>query len=197
MIQPSDDRRAPITPQLAMRVAILGGIALALFGIVFFRLWFLQVLSGDEYVAQARGNRVRNITIAAPRGEMVDRNGKVLVKNDRTVAVVVAPSKLPDDDAERHALYARLSRVLGEPTAARRCKVGKEVQRLMRVECIVAQGRFRLPYADVTVKTDAPPPVYYYLAERPQEFPGVSTEQVFLRSYPYRDVGAQLFGTIG
>ena len=42
----ADDRRTPISPQLAVRVAVLGGIALALFAVVFFRLWFLQVLSG-------------------------------------------------------------------------------------------------------------------------------------------------------
>jgi penicillin-binding protein 2 len=49
--QPLDDRRPPISPQLALRVAVLGGLALLLFGIVFFRLWYLQVLSGEQYVA--------------------------------------------------------------------------------------------------------------------------------------------------
>ncbi|MEA2374681.1 MAG: penicillin-binding protein 2, partial [Thermoleophilaceae bacterium] len=43
------ETRPPITPQLALRVAIIGGVALVLFGIVFFRLWYLQVLSGDQY----------------------------------------------------------------------------------------------------------------------------------------------------
>ena len=71
-----DDRRPPITPQLALRVAILGGVALALFAIVFFRLWFLQVLSGDQYLAQASTNRVRDVVVPAPRGEMIDRNGQ-------------------------------------------------------------------------------------------------------------------------
>src|SRR3712207_8767280 len=55
------------TPQLAVRVAIIGGVALVLFAIVFFRLWYLQVLSGDEYRAEANNNRVREITVQAPR----------------------------------------------------------------------------------------------------------------------------------
>ena len=38
---------------------MLGGIAFVLFAIIFFRLWYLQVLSGDEYLSQARDNRVR------------------------------------------------------------------------------------------------------------------------------------------
>ncbi len=49
-----------MTPQLALRVAIVGSIVLALFAILFFRLWFLQVLSGSQYVAQAQVNRVRD-----------------------------------------------------------------------------------------------------------------------------------------
>ena len=75
---PLDDRRPAITPQLALRVAVLGGIAFALFAIVFFRLWFLQVLSGEEYFSQARDNRVRKVKIEAPRGDIVDRNGTPL-----------------------------------------------------------------------------------------------------------------------
>ena len=52
-----EDRRPPTTPQLALRVAALGFVALALFAIVFFRLWYLQVLAGDQYLAEANQNR--------------------------------------------------------------------------------------------------------------------------------------------
>ena len=45
MPSPIEDRRPPITPQLAVRVAVLGGVAFVLFAIIFFRLWFLQVLT--------------------------------------------------------------------------------------------------------------------------------------------------------
>ena len=54
-----DPRVGPITPQLAWRVAVLGGIAFVLFGVVFFRLWYLQVLTGQDYVVQASANRLR------------------------------------------------------------------------------------------------------------------------------------------
>ncbi len=197
MISAPEDRRAPISPQLALRVAILGGIALALFGIVFFRLWFLQVLSGDQYVAQARGNRVRDLSIPAPRGEVIDRNGNVLVGSRRAIAVVVSPPRLPQEPAQRHRLLVRLGRVLGLPTRPERCTIGHQRRRLTELECLIAKGVYQLPYADVTVRTDAPRAVYGFLAEREQQFPGVSIEQVFLRAYPHRTVGAQLFGTIG
>jgi penicillin-binding protein 2 len=196
-LTPPEERRPPITPQLAMRVAILGGIALALFAIVFFRLWFLQVLSGDQYLAQASTNRVRDVVVQAPRGEMVDRHGTVLVENRRAVAVVVSPPKLPSDAGARARELTRLSRVIGVSRRLRRCTVGSEHLRLMEVDCLVRKAVWNLPYADVTVKTDVPYDVYSYLAERAQQFPGVSIQQVFLRSYPYREVGAQLFGTVG
>ena len=57
------------------------GLAVVMFGIVFFRLWFLQILSGQEFVAQANDNRLKSVKIAAPRGNIVDRRGEVIVEN--------------------------------------------------------------------------------------------------------------------
>ena len=48
-----------VTPKLALRVAILGGILLAIFAALFLRLWALQVLAGQKYVAQAQANSFR------------------------------------------------------------------------------------------------------------------------------------------
>ena len=102
MMEPTDPRRAPITPQLAMRVAILGGIALALFAAVFLRLWFLQVLTGDSYRQEALNNRVRHILVAAPRGAVLDRNGNIIVDNRVATVVQLDPKSLLA--AERDAI---------------------------------------------------------------------------------------------
>src|SRR5579875_487125 len=61
------DSRPPLTPKLAVRVAVIGTFALAMFAIIFFRLWFLLVLSGSSYLAQAQANQVRTIAIPAER----------------------------------------------------------------------------------------------------------------------------------
>src|SRR4051812_36559254 len=95
MPTPVEARRPPIPPQLAVRVALLGGFAFVLFAIVFFRLWFLQVLSGEDYVAKARENRVRKVRIEAPRGDIVDRDGRVLVKTRVAPVVQIVPGSLP------------------------------------------------------------------------------------------------------
>src|SRR6187200_1592084 len=100
MPSPVEDRRPPITPQLAVRVAVLGGVAFVLFAIIFFRLWFLQVLTGDEYVSQARENRVRKVKIEAPRGNIVDRNGRTLVKTRAAPVVQILPNSVPDEETE-------------------------------------------------------------------------------------------------
>src|SRR5437763_13813091 len=103
-----NENRPAITPQLALRVAILGGLALAMFAIIFFRLWYLQVLSGDKYLAQAQNNQIRDIVVQAPRGKIVDRSGNVLVDNRVAYAVTISPDKLPLQQSDKTALYQRL-----------------------------------------------------------------------------------------
>jgi penicillin-binding protein 2 len=207
MIQLPEDRRPPLTPQLALRVALIGSVALAMFAIVFFRLWYLQVLSGDQYLRAAQVNRTRDIAIAAPRGEILDRNGNVLVDSRRAIAVQISPPDLPvrlqgtglvHPPAKDAAIYDRLAAVLGIPTARKRCAVPHYgVFRLSPIGCDVAQKQAQLPYANVTIKSDVTRYVQYYLAERQDRFPGVNVEQVYLRDYPLHSTAAQLFGTVG
>jgi penicillin-binding protein 2 len=184
MLQPPDDRRPPITPQLALRVAILGGLALTMFAIVFFRLWYLQVLSGDKYLAQAQDNQIRDVVVGAPRGDVVDRNGEVLVDNRVSIAVQAQVDRLPaPGSARRRALMRRLHMVLGRSPA--------------ETERTLAEQHTLLPYAAVTLKQDVPPAVRDYVLERQGEFPGVSVQPIFLRSYPHHELAAQIFGTVG
>ncbi len=80
---------------VAFRVAIIGAVLLGLFAIVFFRLWYLQVLSGDSLAAAATQNRNRTVAITAPRGDIVDRKGNIIVRNKRPRIVELAPGSLP------------------------------------------------------------------------------------------------------
>ena len=198
MIQTPEDRRPPMTPQLALRVAVVGSFALAMFAIIFFRLWFLQVLSGDQYLHAATVNRVRDIAISAQRGEILDRSGSVLVDSRQALAVQISPPDLPKSAAAQRALYRRLAGVLELPTKRERCAVpGLGVRRLAPIPCDVAKQLAILPYANVTLKTDVRPQVQYYLAERQNQFPAVLVQKVYLRNYPLGGLAAQLFGTVG
>jgi penicillin-binding protein 2 len=215
MIEPSSDR-PPITPQLALRVAVFGAVAFGLFAIVFFRLWYLQVLSGDQYLAEANNNRFRELRIPAPRGDIVDRDGTIIVRNKRAIVVQLDPSKLPQEERDLAATWgqntgARAARPKGRrgppvsipPIPTRDLRLRYE--RLARVIGGSATGIHRkvvrslvlVPYSDVRVKTDVPRSVLAYVLERHEQFPGVTVEQTYLRTYPQGTLAAQLLGTVG
>ncbi len=92
---------------VALRVAIIGAVLLGLFAIVFFRLWYLQVLSGNSLAAAASQNRSRSVAITAPRGEIIDRNGRVIVRNRRAQVVELEPGSLPDLERQVASQYGQ------------------------------------------------------------------------------------------
>jgi penicillin-binding protein 2 len=213
---PIDERRPPITPQLALRVAVLGGIAFVLFAIVFFCLWYLQVLSGDQYLQQARDNRVRELRVQAPRGDIVDRNGHVLVENRAATVVQLDPESLPTAERDAAATWgqqvtARTRRPKGRkgplvpippPATPHLDARFKSLARVLNmspktIQERVVQSLATLPYANVTVKVDVDVPRRNYLVEHPEGFPGINVERKFLRRYPEHSLAAQLVGSIG
>src|SRR6058998_3102561 len=169
---PGDPRVAEpyrLTPQLALRVAVLGFLALAVFAVLFLRLWALQVLSGQRYLAAANDNRVRTSSIEAPRGTIRDRNGRLLVRNVAGTRVVLWPADLPKTwPAERAELRA-LSVVTG-------VTVREMVSRLNQYG--------NDPLTPVVVQRGIRPDQYDYIQEHKSEFPGVQLQDSFLRSYP-------------
>jgi penicillin-binding protein 2 len=183
MLQLQEDRRPPITPQLALRVAILGGVALAMFAIIFFRLWYLEVLSGDKYLAEASNNQVRDIVVPAPRGDILDRNGKVLVANRTELAVQVSPEDLPPPGPERKHELHQLRDVTGMSP--------KEFHKAL------ADADRAAPGGPIILKKGLGVDKVYYLRENQSSFPGVSVERVFTREYRQGTIAAHLFGNVG
>ena len=169
--------------RLSLRVAVLSGVALVLFAILFFRLWNLQVISGDEYLAEAKNNRTREFKVIAPRGEILDRSGKTLVDNRTSLALQLNMSKLPEDPAEERAQLARLGTLLKMPL--------RKVRRTIKEEEEVAAG------APVTLKQDVGYELIAYLEENQDEFPGVAVERVFVRHYPNETMAAHVLGSVG
>lgn len=94
------DRRNS-TPQLALRVAAFGIVAFGVFAVLFLRLWFMQILQGDDYLAKATENPARVVRVAAGRGGIIDRNGNVLVKNEVANVVSLKSDAVPEADRAR------------------------------------------------------------------------------------------------
>jgi penicillin-binding protein 2 len=176
----NDDR--PQGSRLSLRVAVLGGVAVALFGVLFFRLWNLQVLSGDKYLAEAKNNRTREFKVIAPRGEILDREGNVMVDNRTSLALQLNTTKLPQDLAEERAVLARLGKLahMSLPQVRKTIREGEEV----------AAG------APVTLRQDVGFYLVAYVEEHRREFPGVSVQRVFVRHYPHGTLAAHVLGSV-
>ncbi|MBA2523117.1 MAG: penicillin-binding protein 2 [Solirubrobacterales bacterium] len=177
-----DDTRAPTHSQFALRVTFLVGFAVVAFVAIFFRLWFLQVLSGEAYLREANANRVREIKILAPRGEILDRRGHVLVDNRTVLSLQVRPDKLFRAPQERKRELSKLSEVAGMSLR----KVKKDIREQIKL----------LPASPVTLQQNVDKDLVYFLRERQDEFPGITAEQVYVRNYPEGTLGAHLFGFV-
>lgn len=178
----SNDRPGS-SPRLALRTAVLGGFAVVLFGALFFRLWDLQVLSGEEYLAEAKNNRTREFKVIAPRGDILDRDGNVLVDNRTSLALQLNTGKLPADPAERRDVLRRLGGLADMSP--------RKVRRTIRESEEIAAG------APVTLRKDVGYELVYYLEENQRDFPGVAVQRVFVRDYPDETRAAHVVGSVG
>ena len=177
-----DWQRPPMPAQFSLRVAVLGGIALVMFAIVFLRLWYLEVLSGDKYLAEAQNNQVREFTVQAPRGEITDREGELLVDNRTALELQVKTTELPRTKERRNLLFRRLSQAVGMSP--------EQIRKQIRVQTK------ELPSSPVTLKRDVPFELVYFLRENQERFPGVSVERVYVRAYPRGTLAAHLLGYV-
>ena len=171
-----------LTPRLALRVGLLGMVAVAVFAALFLRLWSLQVLNGEQLLRAAQNNQRRDVRIPAGRGAILDRNGLPLVINVPGTIAQVDQSALPRRRSIRLRELRRLARVLKLPAR----EIGATLRR----------HRYDL-LTPVTIKSDLSDLQAGYLSERKDDFPGVSVQTVPLRYYPHRELAAHLLGYTG
>lgn len=164
------------------RIAAVGVMIVVLFGVLGARLWFLQVLSGPSLAQSAERNRVRIVSVEAPRGRILDRNGKVLVRNKTTLAVGIRRDALPKETAARRSLKKRLGRLLG-------MSVAQIDQRLA--------DRRTSPYKAVVIADGVAEDVIFTVRERQDSYPGVETMALPVRTYPHGRLAAHILGYVG
>ena len=75
-----EDLPPRLSTRLPVRIAVLTGLVIAIISGLLLRVWSLQVLSGERYRALADDNRIREIRVQPQRGEILDREGRVLVE---------------------------------------------------------------------------------------------------------------------
>jgi penicillin-binding protein 2 len=180
---PPDPRvREPyrLTPPLALRVGILGAVALIVFALLFLRLWSLQVLSGEEYLDAAQNNQLRLVRLEAPRGSILDRRGRPIVSNVPGTAVQLWVGDMPSEGRAR--IVRRLAKVLNVPPRELARDVAEHEQD---------------PVTPILVKTAVAEEKVYYLQEHEADFPGVEIVHVHNRDYHYNAFAAQILGYVG
>ena len=164
-----------------LRLIVVQALVFSLFATLFARLWFLQVVGGEDYQAKAASQSIREIVVQPDRGLIVDAQGRPLVANrsawvvsiDRTVL-----GKLSDD--EQRTLVRRVARAVDLRPAAIRARL---------LNCGDAGARpgkcwNGSPYQPVPVATDVPQNVALRILEQGEDYPAVVATQQSLRSYP-------------
>ena len=170
--------------QVSFRVAIIAALGLALFAVLMLRLWTLQVVTGDEYLAEANQNRTFEVRVNEPRGRILDRNGDVLVDNRSSIALQLDPARIPIEPDERRKLFTSLS----EATGLERSEIRRRYRR---------QIKSNPPGTPVTIVRDADDEVVFYIQENRGDFPGLDINRVFVRKYPKGTLAAHLLGNVG
>lgn len=174
---PISQREAPYG--LRRRLAMAFAVTLAGFLLLAGRLWFLQVLHGDEMQELARSNRIRLHRVPATRGRIVDRYGRVLVDSRPAFSAVLVREDSPDLEAT----VGTVARYLGQTP--------EEVHELL--ETAKARPRF----AEVPLKRDLEWEEVVALETHQLDVPGVSVEVTPRRSYPLAGQLAHLLGYVG
>jgi penicillin-binding protein 2 len=170
-----------LTPRMALRVAILGAVALGIFAVLFLRLWALQILSGSHYLDEAQNNQLRTSPVEAPRGSIIDASGQLLVRNVAATAVVLWPSDLPKGNGRATELR-RLADVLHLTVADIQAKIHDHASN---------------PLEPVTLKVAVHEDQVNYVYERAAELPGVQLQTTYLRYYNSQALAAQVLGYDG
>lgn len=167
------------SPALKKRFVIASLAALAIFVLLFLRLWYLQIIQADIYQVLSEKNRTRYIPIAAPRGPIVDRDGHMLVDNRPAFRITA----LRQEVEEPEKLLTRLAELL-------------DLDRTILQKRWAAGQRFPR-YRPVPLADDVSRQVLERVMEHSYELPGILTEVRPVRFYPYGESAAHLFGYLG
>ena len=162
-----------------LRLRIVGIAVLLLFGVLVLRLWTLQVVEGKTYAAAVTRNQVRVVSIAAPRGEIVDRNGTVLVSNIPQQEILLSRAEA----AQNPGIVGMVAALVGQTPA--------------QVTASINNNQYS-PYEPVPVAVGVSTATVQFLQTHQSEYPGVSVQTVAQRTYPQGGTtGTHVIGYVG
>ncbi len=171
------DRREQATN--SWRVGVLALLFTGALSILFFRLWFVQLAAGPEWLEEADQNIVSSQPIASPRGDIVDRNGIVLATSVPGLVIEIDRSLLPievEDD-----VLQRLAAILG----------------LSPVEVREAVERTRSGEVAALTEFEIDADTAYLIMEQRATLPGVTVRALPVRGYTQGSLMGHVLGHMG
>jgi len=162
-----------------VRLALAQYLILGIFLLLIFGLWRLQVLHSDYYTSMAQQNRVKEVPILAPRGKLLDREGRAIVDNYPSFSALLLRSqgKLSDSNLEAIAVGLHLD-------------ITDLKARVKRLSAMPG-------YQPIFIKFDITPDELAFIESHRNEFPELDTITVHRRLYPKNGFMAHLVGYVG
>lgn len=185
-----------MTDQSTHRVVILGVLLFSLLATLLGRLFYLQIVTGDEYRAAAESNSVREIVHPAVRGLILDQAGRPLVSNRTSMVVEVDRVTLEREPNDGADVVARLARTLGVSASDigdRLKNCGTEGAKAPPICWNGAQ------FQPIPVATDVDTETALAIMEQRNQFPGVTARLSAVRTYPqpFNVNAAHILGYLG
>ena len=159
------------------RVILSAVIMLSMTLILILRLFNLQVTKHDYYLEEALGNQMQNLPITPIRGDILDRNGKILATNEFSYILTITPEKVTN--LNETLIELELSDLISYEDIK---KFNKKLSRFKKFQNIPL--KFNLSESSVAS----------FLIKN--NLPGVEVESYFHRVYPYGASSAHLIGYV-
>src|SRR5882757_9944698 len=168
------EEKVPTNKLLAAQYVIL-----AIFLLLALGLWRLQVMGGDRYESLAEKNRIRTIPILAPRGKILDREGRIIVDNYPSFSALLLREQPRELEPKIPKIAAGLN--VSED----------EIHQLLR------RYAGRPKYEPLVIKQDITPDELAFIEANKSEIPELETIMVHRRLYPKDGFAAHLIGYVG
>ncbi len=165
---------------LRVRLRLIQALVLVLLGLLGVRLYLLQIINGTHYAEIAENQRIRLLPIPAPRGVILDRNGKLLVDSRPIYRIIL--SREDTKGIDRYSLIKPLSDGL---------KLDGEILR-ERFDQLKSQPAFE----SILIKEDATQADIAWVDARQLELPALRVEQTPQRRYPPNGMLAHVLGYV-
>ena len=163
----------------ALRLTAVQYVVLFIFLLLAYGLWRLQVMHSDEYALLAEKNRVRNVPILAPRGKLLDREGRVIVDNYPSFSALLLRDSTRDLVADADSI-------------ARGLHLNADEVRL-RIRHFSSMPQ----YQPIFLKEDITPDELAFIESHKNELPELETIMAHRRLYPRNGFMAHLIGYVG